>query len=90
MTGRLAVPVAAAALVLGLTACGAHTAPVSQPVPVTAAPTAPAAPTPRATSAADPLADIDRQLATVDGAATQSQDDLAAGDAAASASDDGQ
>jgi hypothetical protein len=90
MTARFALPVAAVTLVLGLTACGARTAPVSQSVPTTAAPTAPAAPTPRATESADPLADIDRQLATVDGAAAQSQGDLAAGDAAASASDDGQ
>lgn len=95
MTARFALPVAAVTLVLGLTACGARTAPVSQPVsqpvPATVAPSAPAASTtPRATSSADPLADIDRQLATVDGAAAQSQGDLAAGDAAASSSDDGQ
>ncbi|MHC5795703.1 hypothetical protein ACVXZ4_06035 [Lacisediminihabitans sp. FW035] len=91
MTGRWVIPIAAVSLVLGLTACGARSAPASQTWPETAAPSTPAAvTTPVATPSTDPLADIDRQLATVDGAAAQSQGDLAAGDAAASASDDGQ
>lgn len=88
MPSRRAVPVAGLVLVLGLTACGTRSAPSAQHTPEPMGPTASAAPVAAAT--ADPLAEIDRQLATVDRAAAQSQSDLAAGDAAASASDDGQ
>jgi hypothetical protein len=88
MLSRLAVPAAGLVLIFGLTACGTRTAPSAKQTPAPAAPTASA--TPAAAPSTDPLSDIDRQLATVDGAAAQSTNDLTAGDTSASASDDGQ
>jgi len=57
-------------------------------MPIPEAPTTSASP--GTVPSTDPLADIDRQLATIDGAAAQSTRDLAAGDTGAGASDDGQ
>ncbi len=87
---RWAVPAGGLVLVVGLTGCGIRTGAMAQqaaaPIPV--APMASASPV--TAPSTDPLADIDRQLATVDGAAAQSTRDLAAGDTGAGASDDGQ
>lgn len=83
------VPAAGLVLVVGLTACGTRTGAMAQQtaVPIPEAPTTSASPA--TVSSTDPLSDIDRQLATVDGAAAQSMRDLAAGDTQAGASDDG-
>jgi len=93
MTYRWAAPVAGLVLVFGLTACGARADPSTQSTPQPTVQTVPTVPTasarPVAAPTVDPLADIDRQLATIDGATAQSQGDLAAGDAAASTSDEG-
>lgn len=83
------VPAAGLVLVVGLTACGTRTGAMVQQtaVPIPEAPTTSASPV--TVPSTDLLADIDRQLATVDGAAAQSTRDLAAGDTGAGASDDG-
>lgn len=84
------VPAAGLVLVVGLTACGTRTGEMVQQtaMPIPEAPTTSASP--GTVPSTDPLADIDRQLATIDGAAAQSTRDLAAGDTGAGASDDGQ
>ena len=83
MLSRWAVPAAGLVLIFGLTACGTRTAPSAKQTPTASA-------MPATAPSTDPLADIDRQLATVDGAAAQSTSDLTAGDTSASVSDDGQ
>ncbi|MET4704012.1 hypothetical protein [Frigoribacterium sp. UYMn621] len=90
MRSRWALPAAGLVLVLGLTACGARPGTAGREGPVPSPASSAALPSPAASASADPLADIDRQLAIVDGSAAQSTGDLTAGDTSASVGDDGQ
>ncbi|QNE47287.1 hypothetical protein F1C58_10535 [Glaciihabitans sp. INWT7] len=90
MLSRWSIPAAGLALVLGLTACGARPGAAVQQTPVPSPMTSSGHPSPAASPSADPLSDIDRQLAIVDGSTAQSTGDLTAGDSSASTSDEGQ